>query len=47
MQKLHVKGWTDHPVYHGELFGVNAHGSSDKYLVWYTSRSNGNCKLSI
>ena len=35
MQKLYVKGWTDHPVYHGELFGVDADGSSDKYLVGY------------
>ncbi|MFY8326993.1 alpha/beta hydrolase family protein [Pseudoalteromonas sp. ZZD1] len=33
--KEYLKGWQDHPQYHGELFGVNADGSRGKYLVGY------------
>lgn len=33
--KEYLRGWQDHPQYHGELFGVNADGSRGKYLVGY------------
>lgn len=35
LQKLYLRGWTDHPEYHGELFGIDADGSNGKYLVGY------------
>ena len=35
MAKEYLRGWTDHPLYYGELFAVNADGSKAKYLVGY------------
>ncbi|WP_462166062.1 hypothetical protein [Pseudoalteromonas sp. GB43] len=35
LAKEYLKGWKDHPEYHGELFGVNADGSQGEYLVGY------------
>ena len=35
LAKEYIKGWKDHPEFHGELFGVNADGSRGKYLVGY------------
>lgn len=35
LEKQYLKGWQDHPLYHGELYGVNADGSRPKYLVGY------------
>ena len=35
LAKEYIKGWKDHPEFHGELFGVNADGSQGKYLVGY------------
>ncbi len=33
--KEYLKGWQDHPEYHGEIFGVNANGARGKYLIGY------------
>lgn len=33
--KEYLRGWKDHPEYHGEIFGVNADGGSSRYLVGY------------
>ncbi|TMP80509.1 peptidase S9 [Pseudoalteromonas phenolica] len=33
--KHYLRGWTDHPQYYGELFGINADGSGGRYLVGY------------
>jgi dipeptidyl aminopeptidase/acylaminoacyl peptidase len=35
LAKEYLRGWQDHPQYHGELFGINADGSQGKYLVGY------------
>ncbi|BAJ04034.1 alpha/beta hydrolase family protein [Shewanella violacea] len=35
LQKEYLKGWKDHPQYHGELMAVNADGSQAKYLFGY------------
>ncbi|MEH6815171.1 MAG: S9 family peptidase [Pseudoalteromonas distincta] len=35
LAKEYIRGWKDHPEYHGELFGVNVDGSQGKYLVGY------------
>lgn len=35
LQKMYLSGWTDHPQYHGELFGIDADGSNGRYLVGY------------
>ncbi|GGI93713.1 peptidase S9 [Shewanella hanedai] len=37
LQKEYLKGWQDHPSYHGELFAVNADGSRATYLFGYKS----------
>lgn len=39
VSKTYLKGWQDHPVYHGELFGINADGSRGRYLVGYQGES--------
>ena len=33
--KEYLRGWQDHPQYHGELFGINADGSKGEYLAGY------------
>ncbi|WP_462156769.1 alpha/beta hydrolase family protein [Pseudoalteromonas sp. GB56] len=35
LSKEYLRGWQEHPQYHGELFGVNVDGSRGKYLVGY------------
>ncbi|UDM60171.1 S9 family peptidase [Pseudoalteromonas piscicida] len=35
LEKEYIRGWRDHPEYHGELFGVNVDGSRGRYLVGY------------
>ncbi|MCL1095899.1 alpha/beta hydrolase family protein [Shewanella kaireitica] len=35
MQKEYLKGWSDHPLYYGELMAVNADGSKATYLFGY------------
>jgi dipeptidyl aminopeptidase/acylaminoacyl peptidase len=35
LQKEYVKGWSDSPLYYGELMAVNADGSRAKYLFGY------------
>ncbi|WP_076415167.1 S9 family peptidase [Shewanella sp. UCD-KL12] len=35
LQKEYLKGWSDHPVYYGELMAVNADGSQAEYLFGY------------
>lgn len=35
LAKRYLRGWTDHPQYYGELFGIDADGSSGRYLVGY------------
>lgn len=37
LQKVYLKGWSDHPLYYGELFAVNADGSREVYLFGYNS----------
>jgi dipeptidyl aminopeptidase/acylaminoacyl peptidase len=37
MQKVYLKGWSDHPIYYGELFAVNADGSQKLYLFGYNN----------
>ncbi|QIR13265.1 S9 family peptidase [Shewanella aestuarii] len=37
LAKEYLKGWTDVPLYYGELFAVNADGSKPKYLFGYNS----------
>lgn len=37
IQKEYLRGWQDHPQYHGELFGINADGSKGEYLAGYKS----------
>ncbi|GIU23341.1 S9 family peptidase [Shewanella sp. MBTL60-007] len=35
LQKEYLKGWSDHPLYYGELMAVNADGSKATYLIGY------------
>ncbi|ABV89151.1 alpha/beta hydrolase family protein [Shewanella pealeana] len=35
LQKEYLKGWSDHPLYYGELMAVNADGSNATYLFGY------------
>ncbi|MCL1123573.1 alpha/beta hydrolase family protein [Shewanella surugensis] len=35
LQKEYLKGWSDVPEYHGELYAVNADGKKAKYLFGY------------
>ncbi|KIO37969.1 alpha/beta hydrolase family protein [Shewanella sp. cp20] len=35
LAKEYLKGWSDHPVYYGELMAVNADGSRPVYLIGY------------
>ena len=35
LEKQYIKGWQDHPTYHGELFAINADGKRGRYLVGY------------
>ena len=35
LAKEYLKGWSDHPLYYGELFAVNADGSRATYLFGY------------
>ncbi|WP_298771256.1 S9 family peptidase [uncultured Shewanella sp.] len=37
LQKEYLKGWSDVPEYHGELYAVNANGSKPAYLFGYQS----------
>ncbi|KPH94406.1 peptidase S9 [Pseudoalteromonas porphyrae] len=45
LQKEYLKGWQDHPQYHGELFAVNADGSRVKYLVGYQGEMQTGSRL--
>ncbi|MEQ3512203.1 S9 family peptidase [Pseudoalteromonas sp. BZB3] len=45
MRKLYVKGWTDHPVYMGELFGIDADGSGGRYLIGYQGEMQTGSRL--
>jgi dipeptidyl aminopeptidase/acylaminoacyl peptidase len=45
LQKEYLKGWQDHPQYHGELFAVNADGSRGKYLVGYQGEMQTGSRL--
>lgn len=35
LQKEYLKGWSDHPLYYGELMAINADGSQPTYLFGY------------
>lgn len=35
LAKEYLKGWSDHPIYYGELMAVNADGSKPTYLFGY------------
>ncbi|WP_028773486.1 alpha/beta hydrolase family protein [Shewanella waksmanii] len=35
LAKTYLKGWSDHPLYYGELMAVNADGSRQAYLFGY------------
>ncbi|QYJ97343.1 S9 family peptidase [Shewanella alkalitolerans] len=35
LAKEYLKGWSDHPIYYGELMAVNADGSKPIYLIGY------------
>ncbi|MBT1446536.1 S9 family peptidase [Shewanella sp. JM162201] len=37
LAKEYLKGWSDHPIYYGELYAVNADGSRSTYLFGYNS----------
>ncbi|MEJ6474267.1 S9 family peptidase [Pseudoalteromonas piscicida] len=45
LEKEYIRGWKDHPEYHGELFGVNVDGSRSKYLVGYQGESQTGSRL--
>ncbi|ALO43682.1 alpha/beta hydrolase family protein [Pseudoalteromonas phenolica] len=45
LQKLYLKGWTDHPLYYGEIFGIDADGSGGKYLVGYQGEMQTGSRL--
>ncbi|GEK08098.1 alpha/beta hydrolase family protein [Pseudoalteromonas peptidolytica] len=45
LEKQYIRGWKDHPEYHGELFGVNADGSRGKYLVGYQGEGQTGSRL--
>ncbi|QBF83360.1 S9 family peptidase [Shewanella maritima] len=35
LQKMYKKGWSEQPIYYGELMAVNADGSQPRYLFGY------------
>lgn len=35
LEKQYLRGWQDHPQYHGELFAVNVDGTKGRYLIGY------------
>lgn len=43
LEKQYLKGWSDHPLYYGELFAINADGSKGEYIFGYnaTGRTTG------
>lgn len=41
LEKQYMRGWTDVPLYDGELYGVDADGGMGRYLVGYKDPSNG------
>ncbi len=45
LEKQYIKGWNDHPSYHGELYGVNADGSNPRYLVGHKGQSQVGSRL--
>jgi len=45
LQKLYLRGWTDHPLYYGEIFGIDADGSGGKYLVGYQGEMQTGSRL--
>ena len=45
LQKLYLRGWTDHPQYYGEIFGIDADGSGGKYLVGYQGEMQTGTRL--
>ncbi|NNG42694.1 S9 family peptidase [Pseudoalteromonas sp. NEC-BIFX-2020_002] len=45
LEKQYLKGWQDHPQYHGELYGVNADGSKAMYLVGYQGEMQTGSRL--
>lgn len=45
LQKLYLRGWTDHPQYNGEIFGVDADGSGGEYLVGYQGEMQTGSRL--
>ncbi|QSX33966.1 S9 family peptidase [Shewanella avicenniae] len=42
LAKEYLKGWSDHPLYYGELMAVNADGSKPLYLVGYEANGGVN-----
>ncbi|WP_152614624.1 alpha/beta hydrolase family protein [Pseudoalteromonas luteoviolacea] len=46
VEKEYLKGWTDQPHYYGELYSVNADGSSGKYLVGYQGGGQTGSRIS-
>ena len=45
LEKEYIRGWKDHPEFHGELFGVNVDGSRGKYLVGYQGEGQTGSRL--
>ncbi|QUI72499.1 S9 family peptidase [Pseudoalteromonas sp. M8] len=45
LEKEYIRGWRDHPEYHGELFGVNVDGSRGRYLVGYQGETQTGSRL--
>ncbi|WP_404341524.1 alpha/beta hydrolase family protein [Pseudoalteromonas mariniglutinosa] len=43
--KEYLKGWQDHPEYHGELLAVNADGSQAKYVIGYHGEQQTGTRL--
>jgi dipeptidyl aminopeptidase/acylaminoacyl peptidase len=42
LQKMYLKGWSEQPIYYGELMSVNADGTNVKYLFGY---NNGEAQI--
>jgi len=45
LEKEYIKGWQDHPTYHGELFGVNVDGKKGRYLVGHNGEQQTGTRL--
>ncbi|WP_232842766.1 alpha/beta hydrolase family protein [Psychrosphaera ytuae] len=45
LEKQYLRGWTDHPLYYGELFAINADGSRGRYLIGYQGEAAGFTRL--